>query len=310
VPDRPTPPIALFIYNRPEVTASVFDAIRARRPERLFVIADGPRPRGDDDVLTATTRQVTEDVDWPCDVHRDYASANLGIKKRVESGMHLLFEKAGCSSAIILEDDCVPNPSFFRFCEELLERYADTPDVAAICGSRLTPSRASTTHSYSFTRYPCQWGWATWRRAWRQYDGTMSGWDERRHTPWLSEWLDDDHAEAYWRYQFDRVSAAGNAGDWDIAWLLSSWIEETLSIVPSVNMVSNIGFGPSATHTREERSPFAALPTAAMTFPLTHPPAVERSDDEDRLIAATVFSGNLDRLLVSLRQRIRRHVTE
>jgi hypothetical protein len=307
---RLPPPVGLFIYNRPDVTARVFAAIRAHRPQRLFVFADGPRrQRGDDDALTALTREMTEDVDWPCTVHRDYAPANMGIKNRVESGMRLLFDAADCSSAILLEDDCLPEPSFFPYCEELLDRYAESPDVAAVCGARLTAPLAAPPYNYAFSRYPCQWGWATWRRAWRHYDGTMSGWDERRNTTWLSELLDDNHAEAYWRYQFDRVKDAGDRGDWDIAWLLSSWIEEALSIVPSVNLVSNIGFGTGATHTQDARSAFASLPTAPIPFPLRHPPAIERSEDEDRLAAATVFSGNLERLVSSLRQRIRRTVS-
>jgi hypothetical protein len=307
---QPTP-VALFVYNRPDVTVQVFDAIRTFRPRRLFVIADGPlQHRGDDEAQTTLARQMTEEVDWPCDVHRDYAPANMGIKKRMESGMRLLFDEAGCSSAILLEDDCVPEPSFFPFCEELLERYHEAAAVAAVCGARLTAPQPTRRFSYAFTRYPCQWGWATWRRAWQRYDGTMAGWDERRTTTWLSELLDNRHAEAYWRYQFDRVKDAGDGGDWDIAWLLASWIDGALSVVPAANLVSNIGFSADATHTRDTRSAFASLPAVPMRFPLRHPPAIERSDADDRLTASTVFSGNLERLVTSLRQRIRRSVAE
>ncbi len=275
-----------------------------QRPERLFVFADGPPTRGGDEASMTQARQATERVDWPCEVHRDYATANLGVKRRVESGMRTLFEDAGCEAAILLEDDCVPDRSFFPFCAELLDRYRTTPAITTLCGSRLTPPGTHTRDSYAFTRYAFQWGWATWRRAWRQYDSAMGGWLERRRTSWLTDLLCDPHAVAYWTYQFDRVHTAGEAGDWDIAWLYSSWIADGLSIVPAVNLVANIGFGAQATHTRDPRSVFASLPVRTLPFPLQHPSEVRRSEEEDRLAASTVFSGNLERLMRSLRERV------
>ncbi len=112
-------PVALVVYNRPERTARVFEAVRQARPSHLFVIADGPHPsRQGDTERCAAVRAIVEQVDWPCQVARDYADTNLGLKRRVEGGLSWLF---GCvEEAIILEDDCLPHPCFFSFCQELL----------------------------------------------------------------------------------------------------------------------------------------------------------------------------------------------
>jgi hypothetical protein len=305
--ERGASSVVLFIYNRPELTARVFDAISRARPSRLFVFADGPRlDRADDLPRTEATRAATDAVGWPCDVEREYSPTNMGIKTRVETGLRRVFDRDDVDGAIVLEDDCVPDPTFFDFCGDLLDRYRHDDRVMSVCGSRLTPPATNPDGSYSFSRYPFLWGWATWRRAWTHYDGVMRAWPRLRADGWLDALLDNRMAVAYWTYQFDRTYSAGASGDWDIAWLFSSWRDAGLSIVPGVNLVSNLGFQTDATHTRDGRSIFAAQPSAPMTFPLRHPPAIVSSTEEDRLAEATVFSGNLERLMGSLHQRVAR----
>lgn len=300
--DKGEPAIVLFVYNRPAVTARVFDAIRRARPQRLFVFADGVDPhRAEDTGRVEAARLVTTAVDWPCEVHRDEASVHLGIKPRVESGLDRVFDEV--ESAIVLEDDCLPDPTFFGFATELLQRYRDDARIMSVCGSRRTPEAPSDC-SYVFSRYPFLWGWATWRRAWRLYDGRMQSWERLRDAPWLNDMLHDRHATAYWRYTFDGTWSAPETGDWDVAWQYTSWVHEGLFVVPATNLVTNLGFGADATHTRDGRHPSAALPLRPMTFPLRHPDSVSPSIAEERLAASHVFSGNLERLMCEVRRRI------
>jgi hypothetical protein len=294
--------VALFIYNRPDLTSRVFGAVAAARPPRLFVFADGPDPtRADDIARTAAARAATDRVDWPCEVQRDYAGAHLGIKRRVESGLARTF--AETDRAIVLEDDCLPDPTFFPFVNTLLERYRDDARVTEICGCRRTRPRPLSS-SYALSRYRCLWGWATWRRAWQAYDGRFADWPRLRAASWLEHELGDRHAAAYWTYQFDRAHADADAGDWDVAWVYSAWRAAGLSIVPAANLVANLGFRADATHTRDPRLARTLPGASPMPFPLRHPASVAASPDEDRAMADELFSGALPRVLTEARRRI------
>jgi hypothetical protein len=302
-----TTPVALLLFNRPSTTALVFAAIRAARPRQLFLIADGPRANHADDAeRCAAARAIVEAVDWDCDVRRDYAPANLGIKARVDSGLDWLFDQV--ETAIILEDDCLPEPSFFRFCQELLERYFDETQVMTISGSDFRLGPLEDDASYRFSRYPLIWGWATWRRAWRLYDRRMTGWRQALDSGWLQTIFDDPRAVQYWAFILQQN--AETLENWDYAWMFASWRCAGLSIHPAVNLVSNIGFAADASHTRNAHDAFANLPTASMAFPLHHPPAIQRDDAADRLIEKSAFSGMLDLLWQRLdaRRRARRHL--
>jgi hypothetical protein len=296
--------VAFFVFNRPDTTARVFERIRAARPDRLFVIADGPRPDAPDDRhRTAEVRRVVEQVDWPCDVRRDYAAVNMGLRERVASGLSWVFGQA--AAAIILEDDCLPDPTFFPYCDELLRRYAADDRVMSISGNQFLPDAWTTADSYRFSRQPLIWGWATWRRAWQRCDAAMRRWPALREQEWLATMLSERREREYWTYLFDRNFQLGRAGSWDYAWQLSCWVERGLAIHPAVNLVTNIGFRPDGTHARDARQTGANVPSLAMTFPLRHPSVVERDADADASLEAAMFSGHLDRLMRHLRDRTR-----
>lgn len=283
-------PVALILFRRPETLAAVFRAVAAARPRRLYLIADGPRPgRPDDAPAVAAARAVVKRVDWPCEVTRLYAETNMGLRARVESGLSALF--AAEERAIILEDDCVPDPSFFPYCAALLGRYATDPRVMAISGDCFQPRRP-TPYSYSFSRYPHCWGWATWRRAWALYDGPMAEWPALREGPWLRELLGDARAARGWQATFDRVYA-GQVDSWAYRWTYSCWRRGGLTALPAVNLVSNIGFGAQASNTDGAASPFAALPARALEAPLRHPPAVMADRRADAWTERTLFSRDL-----------------
>lgn len=294
-------PVAMAIFRRPDLTARVLETVRRARPSQLFVFADAPRPdHPDDGEACARARTVIEGVDWDCEVHTDFAAEHLGVKRRVSSGLDWVFDQV--EEAIVLEDDCVADPSFFPYCDELLDRYRDDERVWSISGNDFRFHATPADSDYSFSRYPLIWGWATWARAWANYDERIDAWDRLRGSGWLEHVLGDPLAATYWARMFDSVR--DGLDTWDYGWMLASWIGGGLCAVPTTNLVSNQGFRPDATHTGPEQvglSPFAAMPTAAVGSPLRHPPAVERDEETDRFLEDVVFSGNLRRMLARVR---------
>jgi hypothetical protein len=266
-------PVALFIFNRPALTAEVMSAIRQVRPERLLVVADGPRSdRTADGDLCRQARQAAEQVDWPCNVQMQYSAGNLGCKVRLASGLDWVFGQA--ESAIVLEDDCVPEPSFFAFCEQLLARYRDEPRVHMISGTNLLGGKCFSPDSYYFSRFYHVWGWATWARAWRHYDVDMRRWGQLRDTDWVDRYLPTPEMARQARFFFDETFFHDRFTTWDYQWVLAGWLQGAHAIVPSVNLVRNTGFGATGAHLRNADSPLAALPTQPMGFPLRHPAEV------------------------------------
>lgn len=293
--------VAMAIFRRPDLTARVLETVRRARPARLLVFADAPRPGHPGDAeACAATRAVIERVDWPCEVSTDFAAEHLGARMRIATGLDWVFSQV--EEAIVLEDDCVADPSFFGYCDELLERYRDDERVWSISGNDFRFRREPPAADYAFSRYPLIWGWATWARAWRHFDPSIAAWEELRGTDWLERELGDPVAATYWAHMLDRVRDGLDA--WDYGWTLASWLGGGLTAVPTVNLVSNLGFRPDATHTLPEPgglSPFAALPAAKVGSPLRHPPAVERDVDNDSFIEDVVFSGNLSRMMARVR---------
>ena len=282
-------PVAFFIFNRPAETARVFAEIERARPRRLLVIADGPRASHvGEAALCEEARSVAAGVNWECEVLTNFAEANLGCRARVVSGLEWVFDN--CGEAVVLEDDCLPHPSFFPFCDELLERYREDERVMSVCGDNYLLGRRRTRHSYFFQRLPGGWGWATWRRAWRHYDALMKGWPGLRDAGWLDALLGDARAARYWQRVFERTFAAGEkAGTWDYQWVFSIWARGGLVATAGVNLVSNIGWGPGATHTTQTASALSNIPTEEMEFPLRHPPEVLADAEADRLTFENIY---------------------
>jgi hypothetical protein len=222
----------------------------------------------------------------------------MGLNRRVETGLDWVFEQV--EEAIVLEDDCVPDPTFFRFCAEALEHHRHDAQITTISGSTFDFTAKPEGSSYRYSRYPLIWGWATWRRAWQAHDPRMSSWPALRDSRWLESLFEDPHAVAYWTNHFER--AHRGEGSWDYAWVLTSWLAGALAIIPAVNLVTNVGFRADATNTRDDQlGPYANMATAPMRFPLTHPERTVRDADADRFLEETVFSGNVGRLFDRLR---------
>ncbi|WP_255427214.1 methyltransferase domain-containing protein [Sphaerospermopsis sp. LEGE 00249] len=284
-----TTPVGFLIFNRPETTARVFEAIRQAKPPKLLVVADGPRAEklGEAEKCAAT-RAIINQIDWECEVLTNYSNVNLGCRKRVSSGLDWIFEQV--EEAIILEDDCLPHPTFFRYCQELLEKYRDDQRVMMISGDNFQFGRKRTEDSYYFSRYGHVWGWASWRRAWTKYDDSMAIWPRLKNNGWLSKVLGNEQAVSYWTQIFQAVYDGFNT--WDYIWLFTLWANNGLTILPHVNLVSNIGFG-SGTHTTMSNSPLANMSVEAMTFPLQHPLVINRNSEADNFTEQVQFSGTI-----------------
>ncbi len=282
-----TTPVAFIIFNRPDTTARVFEAIRQAKPPKLLVIADGAREDkpGEAEKCTAA-RAIINQVDWECEVLTNYSDVNLGCRQRVSSGLDWVFEQV--EEAIILEDDCLPHPTFFRYCQELLEKYRDDERIMMISGDNFQFGLNRTEYSYYFSNYGHIWGWASWRRAWTKYDDSMQIWTELRNNGWLNHVLQNDQAVAHWSRIFQGVYDGFNT--WDYIWQYTLWANSGLTILPHINLVSNIGFG-SGTHTITNNNKLANMKLQALEFPLQHPPFVIRNTQADNYTELTIFSG-------------------
>lgn len=283
-------PVLLLIFNRPDLTKKVFNRIAEAKPEKLFLVADGPREGNkEDEKACAEVKKVVEKITWECEVYRNYSEKNLGCGIRVASGISWVFEHV--DRAIILEDDCLPDPSFFPYCEELLERYKDDRRIMTISGRNLYKNYPGADYSYYFSMYPGTWGWATWRRAWENYDYHVSLWDQLRETDFPLGITKYEDMAKYLRHHFEKsyrgdppedIKTSDNTYTWDYQWVFNCWVQHGLSIIPESNLISNIGFGKNATHTKNKDHEFASLPVTQIEFPLKHPPhkLVNRQADD------------------------------
>lgn len=279
-------PVAFFIFNRPDQTQVVFNAIRQAQPLQLFVVADGPR-NSEEKIRCEAARQILGQIDWPCEVLYNYADTNLGCKQRISSGITWVFDHV--EEAIILEDDCLPAPSFFPFCQTLLEHYREDQRIFVINGSNFQNGISRTPYSYYFSRYNMHcWGWATWKRAWQNWHCDRDKWVGFKSQGLLDQLLEDPEERAYWTRVFDKFFLEGRPNTWDYPWMFACWSQERLSITPNENLVSNIGFGQDATHTTE-MDPRVAGRQPCDIWEISHPPFVVRHRDADLFTFRNAF---------------------
>lgn len=296
-------PILFLVFNRPDTTRDVFQAIRAARPPRLYIAADGARPdRSGERERSEEVRRTATAVDWPCEVRTLFRDRNLGCKLAVSGGISWFFEQE--EEGIILEDDVLPDASFFPFCEELLDRYRFNPEIMMVSGDYFRGVDPGARASYFFSRYTHIWGWASWRRAWSRYDRDMKQWPALRNTDFLARVCDGDPGcSRHWTAAFDAVHA-GQIDTWDYQWLFCSFVNSGLSVLPTRNLVRNIGFTGEATHTTDAAAWVGRLPVHSMDFPLRHPEGIKRDAASDRWVERNVFGSNQ-----SLFGRVRRRIS-
>jgi hypothetical protein len=241
-----TTPVAFIIFNRPDTTEKVFAEIRRARPPRLYIIADGPRS-SEEKELTDATRAVVSRIDWDCSVHEIFSNENLGCRQRVITGLNEVFKQE--EEAIILEDDCLPDPSFFTFCEALLQRYKYDHSVMHIGGNNFQFGQKVGDGDYYFSQYSHIWGWATWKRAWQYYQPHIYNQNDLiQHI--LPEVVNKDPKQVDYWHKIARMIERPGYTAWSYHWLFTIWARRAKSIIPNYNLVYNIGFDGIATHTK------------------------------------------------------------
>jgi hypothetical protein len=274
-----TTPVAFIIFNRPNETKLVFAEIAKAKPPKLLVIADGARKDKEGEVeIVAATRAIIKRVDWDCEVMTNFSDINMGCKARVSSGIDWVFEQV--EEAIILEDDCLPDPTFFRFCQEMLDRYRHDLRIGMISGDNFRFGINRNQDSYYFSKNVHIWGWASWRNRWKDvYDVDLNKWPFIRDGKWLVDILGDAKGVSEWTAIFENTYKR-KVDTWDYQWVFANWIEGRINVMPNVNLISNIGFNEKATHTLT-LTPLANMVTAPMVFPIIHPLAVLRDLEAD-----------------------------
>lgn len=288
-PKAPFQTAVLFlVFNRPDTTARVFEAIRKAKPPRLYVAADGPRNNKEGEgEKVQKVREIATAVDWPCEVRTLFRNENLGCKYAPSSAISWFFEHE--EEGIILEDDCLPHPDFFPYCESLLPYYRNNESIFAITGNNFQNGNWRGHGSYYFSKYCHIWGWASWRRAWKYFDLNLSFWTEWSKSEDIKEKLPYKSERKFWLNKFEKVSYQ-ESDIWDYQWTASVWYHGGLTATPNVNLVSNIGFGPDSTHTKSSTSPYANLKTYKIGE-ISHPGTISQNIESDTFTFLYHFEG-------------------
>jgi hypothetical protein len=274
-------PVLFLVFNRPRTTSRVFDAIRQARPRKLLIVGDGPRSDHPNDVAGClAVRAIVERVDWGCEWDTNFSATNMGMLERFASGFRWAFERV--DRAIVLEDDCLPHPSFFPYCADLLERYQHDPRVMWIGGTNpINEPRGD--GSYFCSRINWMWGWATWKRAWQDFDPELAGLPAFLRSQAVKSLTPHGDMQRAFQAMFEQASARNWGNNWDIYATFHIWSHNGLVIHPNGNLISNIGFGDDAINTKFRNDPLAALPFRPLDQ-LTHPNELVPDAGYDRMV--------------------------
>lgn len=295
-------PVALCLFVRYETAKRVFEVIRQVKPPVLLVSANAPRPdRPGEAERCAAARSIIDGVDWKCEVLMKYAETHLDVGQSLSGAYRWVFNTV--EEAIVLEDDFLPHPTFFRFCDELLERYRYDTRIFSINANNYQLGRKRTDYSYYFSRYTHTFGWASWRRVWKDYDYDMKLWPEIRASNFLQDILTKPDAVKYWTKTLDETQDRLLIS-WDYPWLLTCWMQNGLNITPNVNLVANIGFDADSINFQKKLTKFDDVPVEPMEFPLKHPPYIIRDNQADEFTQKYYFQGGVWRQFKDEAKRI------
>lgn len=274
-------PVAIFVHRRPITTKLVFDSIKLYEPNKLYIFADGPTNETQYTDCRVVREIFDKNIKWDCKIEKIYSKKNLGLVNNIKKGLDYLFEKEG--KAIILEDDTLPNRSFFKYCEFCLNKYEHDDSIFHISGCNFFPNSKSDCSSYSLTSIVNIWGWATWARAWKHYDVEMKSWKTQERNTFLKHWCTTKKQLTDTRAMFDLHCENKDPWTWDYQWVYTCWANNGLSVMPHKNLVQNLGFGPTSTHTKyaKQQNPY---PTSIeeLTFPITNIPKLRDLDFEKK----------------------------
>ena len=282
--------VLFLIFNRPDTTQAVFEKIRKARPPRLYVAADGPRQgRLQEIILVNEARAIIDAVDWPCDVYTLFRESNKGCKNAVSEAITWFFQSE--DRGIILEDDCLPEDDFFPFMENLLDRYLNDMRVWHVGGFCALPQKFINQldpSSYYFSNFNHIWGWGTWKNRWEHYDVKLKKLPDFISGDYIKSIFAEKSLQKMWVKCF--TAAYKNLVDtWDYQWYFTVWSNGGRGIIPTSNLVKNIGFGEGATHTLDSETHLARIPSAGIKK-IIHPEIFTINGEYDHLNAQELFS--------------------
>ena len=283
-------PVLFIVFNRLSTTKKVFEAIRQRKPVKLYIAADGPRKNvdGDSHKCMEVRNYIDANIDWDCQVTRLYRDENVGVDYGISKAISWFFENE--EEGIILEDDCLPDPSFFDFCANLLMVYRNDERVFVVSGNNFMFGKQVGSASYFFSRYAHIQGWATWRRAWKFYDVSMKNYPEFIKTNQLKNIFNDNVITSLWKLKLNTIYKQADKSQvtYHFAWNYNMMCQNSLCVVPNENLISIIGFGPDATHSTDSKSKFSSQSTQSINH-ISHPEFIIADIKADTFLFYSIF---------------------
>ncbi len=284
-------PILFLVFNRPDTTQRVFEKIKEQRPSKLYIAADGARQENENDqVKCAQVLEIVSKIDWECEAKTLFRQKNLGCKQAVSEAISWFFENE--EMGIILEDDCLPNNSFFPFCEELLHYYKDDERIMHIGGNNFQFGKRWTDATYYFSKYNHIWGWASWRRAWKFYTLDSGLYEDFKKSNQINYLFNLKSEHWFWFDHFDSIYYQ-KVNTWDAQWTLSMWMQNGLCILPNINLVTNIGFSDDALHTKDPSNIMSGIKTEELDRKIIHPKYVVTNFEADIYAFNKIFKPSL-----------------
>ena len=299
-------PILFVIFNKQEETKRVFETIRFQKPTSLFIAADGPRvdKEGEIERCESVRSWVLNNIDWECEVKTKFRVDNIGCGRGPSEAISWFFEQV--EEGIILEDDCLPNASFFDYCKALLPKYREDSRISILSANNFQPNQPLRLDGdYYFSVFPSTNGWATWNRTWKDYDYFISKWNTIDKKEFLSYLFKEKKYQLWWKQMFDFVYKTKPEDMWDFQFHFHCMQRKQLAIIPKVNLVTNIGYGADATHSSDPNNYFANFKMYELDFPLKHPTDVVRNEVADLFIQQNLFG---ESEIVSFLKKIKRYI--
>ena len=295
-------PVLFLVFNRLATTQRVFEAIREAQPRQLFVASDGARADcdGETEICAGVRQFVMDNVDWDCEVKTLFRKSNLGCRIAVSSAIDWFFDNV--EEGIILEDDCLPNQDFFRFCAEMLEYYRDDERIMHISGANFQVGKKRGDGSYYFSQYAHIWGWASWRRAWKYYDVDMGDFSQFKEQRLIKDVFVEKRVQKVWLDILEKIYTNSSIfNTWDFQWSYTLFCHNGISIIPNKNLISNIGFG-SGTNTANIESSCAEQELEDLTE-IIHPESLIIDELADKFVFNKMYKSTFfDRLIAKLKR--------
>ena len=286
-------PVVVIIFNRPDKTKILYESLKKYKPSKLFIISDGPRKKLiNENEKVAQSRKVFEKIDWECEVLFNISETNLGCRERIISGLNWVFNRE--EKAIILEDDCIPTEDFFVFMEIILKKYQNNKKISSVCGTNFLSDLYEIKDSYLYSKYCNVWGWGTWKDRWFEIDSQLKSLDKIKKNKFLKKYLGSYRAYFYWHWLLDKVREK-KIDSWAYIWNFTNFINEKICIIPSTNLLTNIGIGKDSSNTRTLPYKYinAQESIKKINFPLKYPSNFLLDSKHDLIVEDTIFSKSI-----------------